>query len=65
MLFFGLEIIVFTMLFYSMNELLSCKSEDTSIITTLYYQPPPLYEEINQTDTNNNSESELPPSYRE
>ena len=65
MLFFGLEIIVFTMLFYSMNELLSCKSEDTSIITTLYYQPPPLYEEINQTDNTNNTESEIPPLYKE
>ena len=65
MLFFGLEIIGFVMLFYSMKELLSCKSEDTNTVTTLYYQPPPLYEEINQSEDNNNTNLELPPSYRE
>ena len=65
MLFFGLEIIGVAFLFYSLKELLSCKNNTPYIRTTRNYQPPPRYEEINQTDTNNNSEIENPPSYRE
>tara|TARA_Y100000590_G_C15732713_1_gene1017593 strand:- start:708 stop:905 length:198 start_codon:yes stop_codon:yes gene_type:complete len=65
MLFLGLEIIGIAIIFYSMKELFSCKNTEPDIRTTRNYQPPPRYEENNQSVDNINTELEPPPSYRE
>ena len=49
MIFFGLELIGFAILFYSLKELCSTKNYNDIIVTTNNYQPPPRYEEINQS----------------
>jgi len=65
MLFLGLELIGFAIIFYSLKEIFSYKKYETPTRTTIQYQPPPRYEEINQSDDDNNTELETPPFYRE